>query len=292
MPSRLLRRLIDDAAVFPPGLAPVEVAVADHLARRQGPFARYVGPLLVPAAAAAQACAAVLTHETESPLELALIARPGVPMGDLQDAVTQVSGCPDVHLAGVELAWQPDWEQALPWQVPVTLEVPRGERGATVIADLHLPADAPVGFKLRTQATPELPVPTADELLAVFRAAHQHQRGLKFTGGLHHAVARDVPVAPTQTEWQHGVLNLLWTAYLLGSEADEQTLLAALTEPDADVLIAELAGLSRADVTRVRALFTSFGCCGVMDPIRDLIDLGALADPTPAGDAGSTTDHP
>ena len=42
--------LVDDAAVFPPGNAPLDVAVSGHRALRAGPDADLVGPLLVPAA--------------------------------------------------------------------------------------------------------------------------------------------------------------------------------------------------------------------------------------------------
>ena len=48
----LFDRLVDDAAVFPPGLAPLDVAVREHLDRREGAYAAHIGPLLVPASAA------------------------------------------------------------------------------------------------------------------------------------------------------------------------------------------------------------------------------------------------
>ena len=41
----LFDRLVDDAAVFPPGLAPLDVAVREHLDRRTGPYAAHIGPL-------------------------------------------------------------------------------------------------------------------------------------------------------------------------------------------------------------------------------------------------------
>src|SRR5262245_12753309 len=48
----LLRALIDDAAVFPPGNAPLDEAVAAHRQHRAGWYAEMVGPLLVPASSA------------------------------------------------------------------------------------------------------------------------------------------------------------------------------------------------------------------------------------------------
>ena len=45
----LLRGLVDDAAVFPPGSAPLPEAVAAHRDHRTAWYADMVGPLLVPA---------------------------------------------------------------------------------------------------------------------------------------------------------------------------------------------------------------------------------------------------
>ena len=39
-------QLFDDAAIFPPGNAPVDVAVKDHVARAATPDGLYVGPLV------------------------------------------------------------------------------------------------------------------------------------------------------------------------------------------------------------------------------------------------------
>src|SRR4051794_18996043 len=46
-----LARLVDDAAVFPPGNAPLPEAVAAHHAHRGAWYADLIGPLLVPASA-------------------------------------------------------------------------------------------------------------------------------------------------------------------------------------------------------------------------------------------------
>ena len=42
-----LRGLVDDAAIFPPGEAPLAVAAADHQARRSEPYADLVGTFVV-----------------------------------------------------------------------------------------------------------------------------------------------------------------------------------------------------------------------------------------------------
>ena len=50
----LFSALIDDAAMFPPGDAPADRAVAEHLGYRQAWFAPLIGPLVVPDTALAE----------------------------------------------------------------------------------------------------------------------------------------------------------------------------------------------------------------------------------------------
>ena len=45
----LLHGLVDDAALFPPGNAPMDVALAEHARHRGAPWADAVGPFLCPA---------------------------------------------------------------------------------------------------------------------------------------------------------------------------------------------------------------------------------------------------
>ena len=73
----LLAGLIDDAAVFPPGNAPLPVAVGRHRVHRRAPYAALVGPLLVPAAEV-DALRAQARSQPEEPLAVSLISRPGV----------------------------------------------------------------------------------------------------------------------------------------------------------------------------------------------------------------------
>jgi len=68
----LFQGLFDDAAVFPPGLAPLPHAVRDHVARQSGSYADLVGPLLLPVSAIAD-----LLNLEHPPLEIGLIGRPG-----------------------------------------------------------------------------------------------------------------------------------------------------------------------------------------------------------------------
>jgi hypothetical protein len=42
---------------------------------------------------------------------------------------------------------------------------------------------------------------------------------------------------------------------------------------------ARIGGWNEQTVTRVRRRFRSFGCCGVLDPVGDLVALGLVAEP-------------
>jgi hypothetical protein len=74
----------------------------------------------------------------------------------------------------------------------------------------------------------------------------------------------------------HGVLNVLLATHeaLHGAEADE--LAGALARHDTEVLVTALSSLNPVEALRVRASFTSYGCCGVLDPLTELKALGLI----------------
>lgn len=293
-PRSLFDRLVDDAAVFPPGNAPVEVAWVEHLRLRSGPFGDVVGPLLIGApgarALAGVAAASPPGRDTETAgtahpgrVEVGVIARPGTPVADLVQAVDVLRGSPVLRVASVELAHDDagDWRRALGLGVPVAVEVPRD--GAVHHAALDEVAAAADGgpvevlAKLRTQSTPAAPVPTPRELAEFLTAARERALPLKLTGGLHHVVAHDEPVAGGGSEPQHGLLNVLVAVHHLEGGATLRDLEATLALRDAAALAALVRGLDERAVARLRARFRSFGCCGVLDPVGELVDLGLLA---------------
>lgn len=294
LPRALLRGLIDDAAVFPPRSASVTAAVAGHLEHRGGPLAPFLGPLLVPASAAADLLA-VLDSTLEEVDEnrgrpasqvrpgsgpgaahlpaVQLISRPGQDPQVLDQARHVLAG--RIQVAGVELGHCPDWRE-LAGEDAVAVEVPRGPAGQRALADLGRDAGgARVRAKLRTQSTPTDPVPTPGELAEFISTCQGLGLGFKLTGGLHHAVAGPVPT-PAGSEDQHGVLNVLVATHLGHTGADVGAITAALRERDGDLLAGMLLGMGADQVTRVRTSFTSFGCCDVGDPLQDLAGRGLL----------------
>jgi hypothetical protein len=269
----LFRGLVDDAAVFPPGLAPLPRAVEEHLARRSQPWADLVGPLLVPAAAAPE----LLAVPRAAPLDVALVARPGTALDVVERALDQLGRDPTVTVVGTEIAWSSEWAGSLGWGLPVSVEVPRGPDLVPALEDIrdHTAGKSPLQAKMRTGATDALSVPDATELATFLRTCVDMDLGFKLTGGLHRAVAHTT----ADGEDQHGFLNVLCaTRWALAHAAEVPELVALLSERDPAPLLDILTGMSHADASVVRAFFTAFGCCGVTDPVHDLSTLGLITE--------------
>ncbi|MGD8148412.1 hypothetical protein [Ornithinimicrobium sp. Y1694] len=295
-PRSLLTRLVDDAAVFPPGNAPVDRAWSEHLELRRGRYADLLGPLLIGASGAANlveaAAAAPPPEDLETgtghgplPIGVGVIARPGTPVEDLLTAVESITAADHVIVAGVELGHAEAaqaWDCVLDLGVPVAVEVPRApETMLSVLDEIAARADAndraiPTIAKLRTQSTPTAAVPSARELAEFLSAVRDRDLAFKLTGGLHHAVAHTVELPEGGSEDQHGVLNVLVATHFLEDGAGLTDLTATLEMRDAEALASLARSLDENGVGAVRARFVSFGCCGVTDPLDDLTDLGVL----------------
>lgn len=279
----LFRALLDDAAVFPPGLAPVGVAVTDFLERREGPYAGLIGPLLIGTSAVPELVEVLAGVPPEPPIPVTVIARPGTPLAALPPALDRLGAAP-VTVTGVELAHAPGWEDALGWSVPLAVEVSREQPARdAALAEIAVAAAAGhrVRAKLRTQSTPEQPLPTPEELAGFLVACASHGLPVKLTGGLHHAVPTETTGAEGAPEVQHGLLNVLLAVDLATAASDSTPASLApvvdtLRLRDTETLVGRVRDLSEEAVTRVRERFPSYGCCGVLDPIHELADLGLL----------------
>jgi hypothetical protein len=95
----------------------------------------------------------------------------------------------------------------------------------------------------------------------------------KATAGLHHA--QPTPGTDPDRPTQHGFLNLLAAvdALVEGASVPE----AAEVLRDADPT--RIGGWNEQTVARVRRRFRSFGCCGVLDPVGNLVALGLVEKP-------------
>ncbi len=275
--SPLLLRLVDDAAVFPPGDAPLDVAVREHLQRRVGPYAAQLGPLLVPAAAAAELARLAAADErcVADPLEVGLVVRPGAPVEPLVEAVSLLRDDPHVVVTGAELGWADGWRSALELEVPLSVEVGLDGEQERALDDIASAVDdeADVQAKFRTGATPSWLWPDERVLARFLDGVILRGLAFKLTGGLHHA-ARTIEGEP-----QHGLLNVLLATHeaLDGAESDE--LAGILAQTSAEVLVDRAVRLDADAAARIRTSFTAYGCCGVLDPIGELTALGLIDAP-------------
>lgn len=271
----LFHRLVDDAAVFPPGLAPLAVAVREHLDRRTGPYAVHLGPLLVPAASVAELAtlAGADPRTAQEPLEVNLVVRPGSTVQPLLDALASLRDDERVLVTAAELGWSPDWRRVLDAEVPVVVEVGLGEDQARGLDDIAGAVDEEhdVTAKFRTGATPTWPWPDEASLAGFLDAVVLHGLAFKLTGGLHHAVRGSHGGEP-----MHGLLNVLLATHeaLGGAEAHE--LAGVLARHDTEVLVTALSSLTTEDAEQVRQSLTAYGCCGVLDPLTELEALGLI----------------
>jgi hypothetical protein len=272
----LYRGLFDDAALFPPGNAPMGGALPAHRAHRAGPRAEYVGPFLVSDARVGELSAVLAREERgHGPLTVAVTV-PGGAEG-VAPAVAAVRADPALRLAGVEAAAEPGTaadvaarlDEHLPEGAEGFVEVSR--RG-DVRADLRALAGTGHNAKFRTGGLTPQAHPDEEELAGFLHAAVALDVPFKCTAGLHHAVRHTTG----EGFEQHGFLNVLLATAALLDGASERDAAFVLADRDGPRLAALAAKLTDAEAERVRGRFRSFGTCSVTEPLEDLVVLGAL----------------
>lgn len=286
-PRTVFQEWVDDAAVFPPSNAPVPRAWSEHVEMLAGSEGDLLGPLLIGASAVEDLARAVLVHPAPdhvSPVEVAVVGRAGTSVEDVAGAVRTLQGQVHLRVTGAEVAHgEGDWRRLVDLGLRTAVEVPRAGRDvsralddlAAGVAEEVGGSDAPAALvKWRTQATSGAPAPDARQLAEFLRATHERGLAFKLTGGLHRAVAP----GPSAEE-PHGALNILVATHHLLRGGTLSELVATLELQDGEALADRLTGLTSSGVRDVRARFVSFGCCGVLDPIGDLIRLGLISTP-------------
>jgi hypothetical protein len=294
--DNLILGLIDDAAIFPPGLTPLAEAVERHRALRRSPLSRFIGPFLLRAS------------WWEPFLDLAvdgddfpfiLIARPGgdpadmgaAPIRAALDGLAQRLGMRQAsRLRGVEMPLPPTegersalMDALAPWNthVLIAFEIDGTAPDAdfAVLAGAGARAGRGMLGKFRTGGIRPEDSPRPDRVAGVIAASVRQQVPVKFTAGLHHAVSG--PHGPDGST-QFGVLNVIAAVRqaINGGDATDASrvdaLAATLMRQDATAWAAEAISLSIDDADAIRSIFTSFGCCGVTEPLAELAALGVV----------------
>ncbi len=296
-----LARLIDDAAIFPPGNAPLPEAVAAHRQHRQAAYAGLVGPFVVddPRLTDLVAVVAAATTEEHSagtgPLEVALVVTGGA--GAIDPAVRWASSNA-LRLAGLEIALRGTDTSELPHNarriltavdqlaaageldddVTVTVEMPRlhgADPGHGWLTALDEIAAADHRLKFRTGGPDADAIPAAEELATCIGAALDRELRFKCTAGLHHALRHRVEEGFERPVAQHGFLNVLLATRLNLDGATAGEVVAVLEQTDRDTVLGLLE--QHADgLVGARRWFTSVGSCSVREPLDDLAALGLV----------------
>ncbi len=271
----LVRALLDDAAVFPPGDASVPAAVAAHRRHRSAWYGDAVGPLLVRPSQVGELLAVARAGDD---LAVGLVADAAAGLAGLMEGVRGLLDQEDrARLVQAEIALPSAHDPAqatrvlldqLTLSVTTYVELPR--TGFEAALDV-LAADGAERAKYRTGGPTAAAVPTEPELAGFLRAALDHRLPFKLTAGLHHALRSESADGMPQ----HGFLNVLAAVSAGTDGADAGQMARLLAERDAAPLLGILAG---ADVAAARRAFVSFGCCGVQDPVADLVALGLTDD--------------
>jgi hypothetical protein len=201
--------------------------------------------------------------------------------GAIEPAARWADGSPLLDLRGLEVALR-DLDDLvgaarrtvaaadLGLDVPTYVELPAVGASAgshQLLAALDEVAAADLRLKWRTGgATADL-YPTTADLAAALAAALDRERPYNPTAGLHAAVRhRD-----DETGFEHhGFLNVLLATR---AALDGDDVVATLEEQDRDVVASRVREVGSETLARTRRWFTSFGCCGVLDPLEELVEL-------------------
>jgi hypothetical protein len=283
-------RLVDDAAVFPPGNLSLDDAVSAHRDHRASPYAGLVGPLVVPDTALPDLIGRL---EADEPLAVSVVVTGGA--GAVEPAARWAGDAGQVELAALELGLRDEEDLSrnarrvtkvidqlfaaghLRDETLVYVEVPSpsGPAPTTGWLDaLDELAGLELGLKFRTGGDSRDRFPTPAQLAACIDAALDRELPFKCTAGLHHAVRH--PDTETGIE-HHGFLNvLLATRAALDGVAVEE-IAAVLGTANSATVLSQLAEAGDPGLTSSRRWFRSFGSCSVRDPLADLVGLGLLA---------------
>jgi hypothetical protein len=287
-----LADLVDDAAIFPPGNAPLASAVDTHADHRNAAYADLVGPFVVSDVRLPDLIAVRQARGPGPALPITVVVTGGA--GAIEGAVRWAdTDCLD--LRSIEFALRDEDDLAhnarrvitavdqlvasgdLEDDTVVYVEPTRlsGPPTHSWLAALDEVAAVDHRLKFRTGGVDADDFPSAGELAICIQQALDRELRFKCTAGLHHAVRHRDP----QTGFEHhGFLNVLLAtrASLDGATADGVA--AVLDESDPAAIKARVDAVGTDGLVSARRWFTSFGCCDVLEPLEDLIGLDLIED--------------
>lgn len=271
---RVFAGLVDDAAVFPPGNAPLPEAIEGHRAHRVAWYSELVGPLLVPASSLGD-LATLLDHGER--LTIGVIGDTGL------DGLKAAQPTDVIEIRQVEVAVAKRGEDPLPGLRTMLTQL-ADRPGVLGYAEVPLTwgllsaldalaearaGGAPIAPKFRTGGLASELFPTPVELAAVVCACRDRRLPFKLTAGLHHAIR----YTDQETGFvHHGFLNVLAASVVAADGGEVHDVAELLGATDAVPLIET----ARRKLTQDRPLWIGFGTCSIAEPLADLEQLGLL----------------
>jgi hypothetical protein len=277
------RGLVDDAAVFPPGDAPLPEALTAYVERRDEWYADLVASFVVTDTALPEV-------EADVPVSIVVTGGAGGIAGPLGYAAKKGKQVAGVEIALRDLDDLPGnarrvvaaveaarGQGAVADDVPVFVELPQSDATASWLAAADVVAESELRLKFRTGGLEADRFPTPEQLASWIDAALDRETPFKCTAGLHHAIAhRDHETGFAH----HGFLNVLLATRRAfdGAPVGEVASLLADHYPNDLVALARQADGS-GELSGARRWFVSFGSCSVHEPLDDLVGLGLVEAP-------------
>ena len=271
LPRAAFAALLDDAAMFPPGDASAADALSGHLRHRAAWYADLIGPLLIPADRWADFVAA---HAAAGHPAVTVVLIGTTSMPQVVPTGVTVTGF-EVAVPGLPL---PEAAE----DMRIAIEVPPSPDGASVLTAVGEQAAAgrPILAKVRTGGLTRAAFPSEQTLAGALTAAVAASAPLKLTAGLHHGIRHTAPETGFE---QHGFLNVLLAMMQAIDGGDAGRVATTLGIRDPAVVLARMQEPPWPRLVAARRWFVSFGCCGVEEPVADLVELG-LVEATPAAE--------
>ena len=289
---------MDDAAIFPPGDAPLPEAVPAHREHRSSAYADLVGSFVISDVRIPDLLevirSAAARERAEAPLAVSVVVTGGA--GAIEPAVRWAGDASELDVRSIEVGLRGEEDLArnakrvtaaltelvaaghLSESTHVYVEPPRlfGE-GPTPswLAALDEIAAMDLRLKLRTGGVDADAFPSGQELAGCIAAALDRELPFKCTAGLHNAVRHKDPTTGFE---HHGFLNVLLATRVSLDGAPVGYVSAILDEADASVVVDRCEDVRDDGLAGARRWFTSFGSCSVLEPLEDLIDLELLPD--------------
>lgn len=276
-------RLIDDAAIFPPGNLDLVSAVSQHLATRSASdeLNEITGPFVVDVERSNEAVNIFRQNVSAVDFDVSVIVRP--PHG-LEDVFALALSSPGLDLVGIEVVVEASgqvlektlrsFDDAIArtgLHPKVWIEFSDFLTRESLTEDLAILKRHGYNAKIRTGGTVAELFPTPEHLALAISTCSRIGLSFKCTAGLHSAVRH----TDDKTGFvHHGFLNILVATIRAQDGASDREIVAVLSSEDEDIITQAYLASPETKIEAARELFHSFGSCSIQEPLEDLTRLG------------------